>query len=75
MVSVMHLVSMFRPNRFLATARGLNATVRDVFQHLREAQSSFDAIIALDFVEHFEKAVTDPPFSRPLTRLCVPVEN
>ncbi len=65
----------------LATARGLNATVGDVFQHLREAQSSFDAIIALDFVEHFEKAEQIPLFEvifaalRPGGRLILETPN
>ncbi len=46
----------------LATERGLNATVRDVFQHLRESQSSLGAVIALDFVEHFNKSEQIPLF-------------
>lgn len=40
----------------LATDRGLNATVGDVFVHLRGSQASFDAITALDLVEHFDKS-------------------
>ena len=46
----------------LATDRGLNATVGDVFQYLGGAQSSFDAITALDFVEHFGKSEQLPLF-------------
>lgn len=46
----------------LATDRGLNATVGDVFQYLHRTQSSFDAISALDFVEHFHKSEQLPLF-------------
>lgn len=46
----------------LATNRGLNATVGDVFEYLRGSQLSVDAIIALDFVEHFDKSEQIPLF-------------
>ena len=46
----------------LATDRGLNASVGDVLQSLRDAPSAFDAITALDFVEHFDKSEQIPMF-------------
>ena len=39
----------------LALQRGLNAAARDAVEHLCESPLKFDAIIALDFIEHFEK--------------------
>jgi 2-polyprenyl-3-methyl-5-hydroxy-6-metoxy-1,4-benzoquinol methylase len=65
----------------LATDRGLNAAVGDVFEHLRGSQSSFDAITALDFVEHFEKTEQLPLFEsihaalRPGGRLILETPN
>jgi 2-polyprenyl-3-methyl-5-hydroxy-6-metoxy-1,4-benzoquinol methylase len=65
----------------LATDRGLNATVGDVFQHLRASQSGFDAITALDFVEHFDKSEQIPLFDsiyvalRPGGRLIIETPN
>jgi len=65
----------------LATERGLNAAVSDVFHHLRGAQSSFAAIIALDFVEHFDKSEQIPLFEamhaalRPGGRLILETPN
>jgi 2-polyprenyl-3-methyl-5-hydroxy-6-metoxy-1,4-benzoquinol methylase len=46
----------------LAASRGLDVTVGDVLEHLRKADLSFDAVVALDFVEHFEKAEQIPLF-------------
>jgi SAM-dependent methyltransferase len=46
----------------LATDRGLNAAVGDVFERLRESPASFDAITALDLVEHFDKSEQIPLF-------------
>lgn len=65
----------------LATERGLDATVGDVFQRLRSCQSNFDAITALDFVEHFEKSEQIPLFEgihaalRPGGRLILETPN
>jgi 2-polyprenyl-3-methyl-5-hydroxy-6-metoxy-1,4-benzoquinol methylase len=39
----------------LAKARGCDASVNDVFRHLEEGRESYDAIMALDFIEHFHK--------------------
>ena len=46
----------------LAATRGLSATVGDVFDHLGESALVFDAIIALDLVEHFDKSEQIPLF-------------
>jgi 2-polyprenyl-3-methyl-5-hydroxy-6-metoxy-1,4-benzoquinol methylase len=46
----------------LATRRGLDAVVGDVFEYLRQSYLSADAIIALDFVEHFDKSEQIPLF-------------
>jgi 2-polyprenyl-3-methyl-5-hydroxy-6-metoxy-1,4-benzoquinol methylase len=65
----------------LAVDRGLNATVGDVFECLRESQSSLDAVIALDFVEHFDKSEQIPLFEsihtalRPGGRLILETPN
>jgi SAM-dependent methyltransferase len=65
----------------LAVARGLNATVGDVFEHLRESRLGFDAIIALDLVEHFDKSEQIPLFNAiygallPAGRLIVGTPN
>jgi 2-polyprenyl-3-methyl-5-hydroxy-6-metoxy-1,4-benzoquinol methylase len=65
----------------LATERGLNACVGDVFQHLRGSQSRFDAITALDLVEHFDKNEQIPLFEsihaalRPGGRLILETPN
>jgi len=45
-----------------ATGAGLTAQVGDVFEYLRDSRSKFDAITALDFVEHFGKAEQIPLF-------------
>lgn len=64
-----------------ATDRGLNATVGDVLQHLRDSQSSLDAITALDLVEHFDKSEQIPLFEsihaalRPGGRLILETPN
>jgi len=39
----------------LAQARGLNALEADVFEYLKNNSFSYDAILAIDFVEHFTK--------------------
>lgn len=39
----------------LAAARGLNARVADVFEHLEARENVYGAILAIDFVEHFTK--------------------
>ena len=64
-----------------AADRGLNAAVGDVFQHLRDSQSNFGAIVALDFVEHFDKSEQFPLFEsiyaalRPGGRLIIETPN
>jgi 2-polyprenyl-3-methyl-5-hydroxy-6-metoxy-1,4-benzoquinol methylase len=40
----------------LAADRGLKAVAGDAFDHLGSARAAFDAITALDLIEHFEKA-------------------
>lgn len=40
----------------LAADRGLHAVTGDAFEHLASARAAFDAITALDLVEHFDKA-------------------
>lgn len=39
----------------IASARGLDAQVADVFEHLERSDARFDAILAFDFVEHFDR--------------------
>ncbi len=39
----------------IATSRGLNAKVADAFEYLQSSERTFNAIIAIDFVEHFTK--------------------
>ena len=39
----------------IATGRGLNAKVADAFEFLHSTENTFNAIIAIDFVEHFTK--------------------
>jgi len=39
----------------LARARGLGAEVADVFEHLERSRDRVDAILAFDFVEHFDR--------------------
>jgi SAM-dependent methyltransferase len=39
----------------LATSRGCDAEVADVFKYLNGKDEIFDAIIALDFIEHFHR--------------------
>jgi cyclopropane fatty-acyl-phospholipid synthase-like methyltransferase len=39
----------------LAQKQGLHAEVADVFEFLESSQGTYDAIIAIDFVEHFTK--------------------
>jgi 2-polyprenyl-3-methyl-5-hydroxy-6-metoxy-1,4-benzoquinol methylase len=65
----------------LLAGRGLNASVCDVSEHLRESKAGFDAIIALDFVEHFDKSEQIPLFDdiyaalRPGGRLVIETPN
>jgi cyclopropane fatty-acyl-phospholipid synthase-like methyltransferase len=46
----------------LAAARGLQARVADVFEYLRGSREEFEAIVALDIVEHFGKSEQIPLF-------------
>ena len=39
----------------IAAGRGLNVKVADVFEYLISKQEAFNAIIAIDFIEHFTK--------------------
>ncbi|MFZ1129950.1 MAG: class I SAM-dependent methyltransferase [Terriglobales bacterium] len=64
-----------------ATDRGLKATVGDVFDCLLGSRSNFDAITALDIVEHFDKSEQLPLFEaiyaalRPGGRLIIETPN
>ena len=39
----------------IAAGRGLNVKVADAFDYLSSKQETFQAIIAIDFIEHFNK--------------------
>lgn len=39
----------------IATSQGLNAKVADAFEYLQSSERTYNAIIAIDFLEHFTK--------------------